>query len=61
MREWKLELESRTESQKRSAQGKIETATYMQTRAHIKPLFKQLKLRVSYDVVFFNRLSESRR
>lgn len=52
MREWKAELESRSESQKRSAQGKIDTATYVQTKAHIKPLYRQLKQKVAISLLF---------
>jgi len=42
---WSQELEERSEIQKRSAQGKIETATYKQCKKHIKPCFKLLKSR----------------
>ena len=52
LREWKSELDERPESVKKTAQGKIETATYKQTKSHIKGLFKQLKTRVKTIVVF---------
>jgi len=43
MKEWNIELQDRTEIQKRSAQGKIDTVTYKQCRRNIKPLFKLLR------------------
>ncbi|XP_015783083.1 pre-mRNA-splicing factor 18 [Tetranychus urticae] len=40
---WGKKLNSREEEEKTSTQGKIESATYTQTQAYLKPLFKQLK------------------
>jgi pre-mRNA-splicing factor 18 len=41
--EWEVELDKRPEQEKRVAQGKIDTATYRQTRSYIKPLFVSCK------------------
>jgi len=41
--EWEQELNDRPEAEKRTAQGKVATATYKQCRKHIKPLFKIMK------------------
>jgi pre-mRNA-splicing factor 18 len=43
---WHQELQDRPESQKKTSQGRIDTATFKQTKSHIKILFKQLKNRV---------------
>jgi len=43
LKEWNMELESRTDIQKRAAQGKNDTVTYKQCKKHIRPLFKSLK------------------
>jgi len=52
MRLWNQELQDRPETLKRTAQGKIETATFKQTKSHIKPLIKQLKSRsLSTDIL----------
>lgn len=40
---WGKQLNDRCEVDKTSAQGKIESVTYTQTQAYLKPLFKQLK------------------
>lgn len=40
---WGKKLNDRSEADKQSTQGKIATATYGQTQAYLKPLFKQLK------------------
>ncbi|XP_053207655.1 pre-mRNA-splicing factor 18-like [Panonychus citri] len=40
---WGKKLNSREEEDKISTAGKIESATYTQTQAYLKPLFKQLK------------------
>jgi pre-mRNA-splicing factor 18 len=45
--EWEVELDKRPEQEKRVAQGKIDTATYRQTRSYIKPLFVSCKRKVS--------------
>jgi pre-mRNA-splicing factor 18 len=45
LNEWEQELSDRPEGEKRTAQGKVATATYKQCRKHIKPLFKLLKER----------------
>jgi len=42
---WNQDLQDRPEVDKRTSQGKIETATFKQTKSHIKILFKQLKSR----------------
>jgi hypothetical protein len=47
LKEWGRELDGRTEIQKRSAAGKIDTVTYKQCKSHIKPLFRSLLKRVS--------------
>ncbi|RWS31938.1 U5 snRNP-associated RNA splicing factor-like protein [Leptotrombidium deliense] len=39
---WGKKLNSRSETQKTSTQGKISSATYTQTQTYLKPLFKQL-------------------
>lgn len=43
LNEWEQELNDRPDLEKRTAQGKVATATYKQCRKHIKPLFKLLK------------------
>jgi pre-mRNA-splicing factor 18 len=45
LNEWEQELNDRPDAEKRTAQGKVATATYKQCRKHIKPLFKLLKER----------------
>jgi len=40
---WAKRLNSRPENEKRSAQGKQQSAIYSQTSDYLKPLFKQLK------------------
>lgn len=40
---WAKRLNSRPESEKRSAQGKQQSAIYTQTSDYLKPLFKQLR------------------
>jgi len=45
LKAWNRELVERTEIQKKSAQGKIETATYKQCKKHIKTAFKLLHTR----------------
>jgi len=47
--EWSNVLKERSEIQKRSAQGKIEMATFLQTNQYIKPLLKLLKSRTLSD------------
>jgi pre-mRNA-splicing factor 18 len=44
--QWEQELNDRPDLEKRTAQGKVATATYNQCRKHIKPLFKLLRERV---------------
>jgi len=39
---WESDLDERTEAQKRTAQGKVATATYRQTVRNLRPLFKLL-------------------
>lgn len=46
LNEWEQELNDRPDLEKRTAQGKVSTATYKQCRKHIKPLFKLLKDKV---------------
>jgi len=43
--QWEQELNDRPDLEKRTAQGKVATATYNQCRKHIKPLFKLLRER----------------
>jgi len=40
---WEQELNDRPDMEKRTAQGKVATATYKQCRKHIKPLLKLLR------------------
>jgi pre-mRNA-splicing factor 18 len=52
LREWELELDARSDEEKRSAKGKIASATQKQTRQYVKPLLKLLKDRtVSDDIL----------
>jgi len=52
MKLWNQELQDRPEVEKRTAQGKIETATFKQTKSHIKTLLKQLKAKsLSKDIL----------
>lgn len=44
--QWEQELNDRPDLEKRTAQGKVSTATYKQCRKHIKPLLKLLRERV---------------
>lgn len=44
--EWEIDLDKRTDQEKKVAQGKIDTATYRQTRSYIKPLFVSCKRKV---------------
>lgn len=41
--QWEQELNDRPDTEKRTAQGKVATATYKQCRKHIKPLLKLLR------------------
>lgn len=43
LRLWHQELHERTEIQRRSAAGKLDTATFKQTQKYLKPLFRLLK------------------
>ncbi len=54
--EWEQELNDRPDTDKRTAQGKVATATYKQCRKHIKPLFKLLR-----EKVYFLHLSKLKR
>lgn len=45
--EWQLDLDLRSEEEKRSAQGKLAWKNYIQCRDYLKPLFKKLKHKVS--------------
>lgn len=47
LREWEEAMEERPEEVKRSGQGKRASAMQMQTANYLKPLFKQLKSKVS--------------
>lgn len=40
---WGKQLNDRSEADKTSPQGKIDSVTYTQTQAYLKPLFRQLK------------------
>ena len=44
--QWEQELNDRPDLEKRTAQGKVATATYNQCRKHIKPVLKLLRERV---------------
>jgi len=43
LKDWEHELNERTDIVKRTAQGKVATATYKQTLRNIRPLFKLLQ------------------
>eukprot|EP00510_Aplanochytrium_minuta_P003107 CAMPEP_0184017098 /NCGR_PEP_ID=MMETSP0954-20121128/7321_1 /TAXON_ID=627963 /ORGANISM="Aplanochytrium sp, Strain PBS07" /LENGTH=253 /DNA_ID=CAMNT_0026298243 /DNA_START=32 /DNA_END=790 /DNA_ORIENTATION=+ len=43
MYEWGEELDSRSEDEKRKAQGKLATRTYKQCKEYLKPFYKMLK------------------
>lgn len=47
LHEWAKELNARPLPEKRSYQGKLASATFKQTEAYLKPLFKSLRKRVS--------------
>jgi len=49
IKEWQQELNCRPESVKRTATGKITTATFKQTRRYIRPLFALLRKRTLPD------------
>lgn len=42
---WGMDLEQRSEEEKRTRQGKVDTTTFVQTKKYIKPLFQLLKTR----------------
>lgn len=49
---WGKKLNSRTEPEKVSTQGKISSATYTQTQSYLRPLLKQLKSnKVAEDIL----------
>jgi pre-mRNA-splicing factor 18 len=45
LKEWEYELNGRADAEKRTAQGRMQTATFKQTKNYIRPLFKLLRLR----------------
>jgi len=46
---WERELNERPESAKRTANGRVSTATFKQTRRYVRPLFKLLRNRTLPD------------
>jgi hypothetical protein len=54
LREWEVAMEERPEEVKRSGQGKRAAAMQMQTANYLKPLFKQLKSKVSSKICYYN-------
>jgi len=52
LREWETELNERSDAVKRTANGKVATATFKQTVRNISPLFKLLKKRsIARDIL----------
>lgn len=51
LREWGQQLDARPELEKKTAQGKYDTATYRQTRTYIKPFFVQCRKRTVPDEI----------
>ncbi|KAF2070163.1 hypothetical protein CYY_008520 [Polysphondylium violaceum] len=49
MREWQENLDNRAEEEKKSRQGKLTEATFVQCLAHIQPLFNQLTAKTLPD------------
>jgi len=49
MRDWEIYMDDRPEIVKKSASGKLQTATFMQTQKYIKPLFHQLRVKSCPD------------
>ncbi|KRX75754.1 Pre-mRNA-splicing factor 18 [Trichinella nativa] len=43
MKKWAVELNSRKDEEKRTANGKRASSTHLQTREYLQPLFRQLK------------------
>jgi len=51
IREWEEDLSQRTDAERKSMQGKIATATFVQCQEHAKPLFKQLSTGELHDEI----------
>lgn len=52
LKEWEVELQERTDGEKQSADGKMKSAMYRQTRKDIKPLIKKLRTKgVEEDIL----------
>jgi pre-mRNA-splicing factor 18 len=43
LREWQFDLDSRTDEMRKSASGRIASATFEQAKEHLKPFFRMLK------------------
>ncbi|KRZ15107.1 Pre-mRNA-splicing factor 18 [Trichinella zimbabwensis] len=53
MKKWAIELNSRTDEVKRTANGKRAASTHSQTREYLQPLFRQLKFYNIWSTLLF--------
>ncbi|CAI8012326.1 Pre-mRNA-splicing factor 18 [Geodia barretti] len=54
LKEWAAELNARPMTEKRSYQGKLDSATFKQTETYLQPLFKKLRKKsIAADILSF--------